>query len=94
MMPRYAYLPDDAKKTFLLKIKKTKLFLEKRENRYKFSDSLKQIIINLFYADEVFKWIRYSRDANDFNKGGYYYKLIVHFNMENKPKDTKLYYYI
>lgn len=86
-------MSDDAKKTFLVKIQKTKLFLEKRENKYKFNDWLKQIIINLFYADEIFKWIRYSRDSNYFYKDGYFYKLLVHFNSENKPKDIKLYYY-
>jgi hypothetical protein len=93
MMPRYESLSDFAKKTFLVKIQKTKLFIEKRENKYKFNDWLKQIIINLFYADEIFKWIRYSRDSNDFNKDGYFYKLLVHFHDGNKPKDVKLYYY-
>ncbi|WP_417908878.1 hypothetical protein [Candidatus Electronema sp. PJ] len=92
-LPRYESLTDDAKRTFLLKIQKTKLFLEKRENRYKFNDWLKQIIINLLYADETFKWIKYSRDSNNFNKDGYYYKLLVYFNDASKQKDAKLYYY-
>lgn len=92
-LERFKYLSDDAKKTFLTKIQKTKLFLEKSTNRYKFNDWLKQIIINSLYANETYKWIRYSRNANDFNKDEYYYKLLVHFNNDNKPKDTKMYYY-
>ena len=91
---RFASLSDNAKKTFLIKIQKTKLFLEKSTNRYKFNDWLKQVIINSLYADETYKWIRYSRNANDFNKDEYYHRLLVHFNNDNKPKDTKTYYYI
>lgn len=92
-LERFASLYDDAKKTFLIKIQKTKLFLEKSTNRYKFNDWLKQIIINSLYANETYKWIRYSRNANDFNKDEYYHRLLVHSNGENKQKDTKMYYY-
>jgi len=93
-LERFASLSDDAKKTFLIKIQKTKLFLEKSTNRYKFNDWLKQIIINSLYANETYKLIRYSRNANDFNKDEYYHRLLVHFNGENKQKDTKIYCYI
>jgi len=55
IMPRYASLSDYTKKTFLVKIQKTKLFLEKRGNKYKFNDWLEQIIINLFYTDKISK---------------------------------------
>lgn len=92
-LERFASLSDDAKKTFLIKIQKTKLFLEKSTNRYKFNDWLKQIIINSLYANETYKWIRYSRNANDFNKDEYYHRLLVHSNGENKQKNTKMYYY-
>ncbi|MGR0480398.1 MAG: hypothetical protein ACTFAL_03090 [Candidatus Electronema sp. V4] len=90
---RFASLPDNAKITFMIKVQKAKLFLKKSTNIYKFNDWLKQIIINSIYANETYKWIRYSRNANDFNKDEYYHRLLVHFNGENKQKDTKMYYY-
>ena len=65
----------------------------KKARIYKFNEWLKQIIINSLYTNETCKWIRYSRNANDFNKDENYHRLLVHFNGKNKPKDIKMYYY-
>lgn len=93
-------LPDEQKKSFskesfAIKAVKTKGFLDKKNNYYKFTDWIKQVLLNLMYSNEIFGWVRYSRDSNKFNKGEFYYKLFVHYDRESdrKPKNTKLYYY-
>ncbi len=89
----YIALSDNEKKSFLKKILNTRKFIEKKENEYNFNDWIKQIFINLLYGEETFRYIRYSRNLNNYIKGEYYYKLLVHLNEEKKPKDIKLYYY-
>ncbi|MCI5131459.1 MAG: hypothetical protein D3904_08010 [Candidatus Electrothrix sp. EH2] len=70
-------LPGEQKKafnkeSFAIKAVNTKIFLEKKGNDYKFTDWTKQVLLNILYSNEIFGWIRYSRDSNKFNKGEFY----------------------
>ena len=84
---RLKNLPHLKEDNVIKKANKLIEFLKKSKNSYQFTDIVKQVNLNLLYANEVFKQMKYPRDKNVYAKDKQFGKLL--YPRKNRGKSSK-----